>query len=104
MHGQHMSGAVATARRVQVSAAHILADAGFLLRSMPARSASKQLRASQHPSDAPFPSALIQSDATRPSQIAMATFGGSAAMPSVSSAAGGSSAGLRRSQGGLRRD
>ena len=99
-----MSDAFVRASRVRVSAAHISADAGFRLAAVPDRSTSRQLRPSQHSVRAPFQGAVIQSDATRPSQIAMATSGISAAMPPVSHVADGSSAGLRPSQGGLRRD
>jgi hypothetical protein len=84
-----MSNTFARACRVRGPAERIPVGAGFLLGSVPARAASKQLRPSQHPTGAPFPGAVIQADGTRPSQIVIATSGVPAAMPPVSSAAGG---------------
>ena len=84
--------------------ARIPADAGSLLGSVPVRSASRQLRPSQHPAGPPFPGAVIQPGVTRPSHVAMAMPGVSGAMPPAGVAGGVPSAGLRPSQGGLLRE
>lgn len=99
-----MNNAFARASGALATSARITTDAGFPPGSVPARSASRRLRPSQQPTGTPIRAAVIPSGGMRPSQIAVVRSGVSAAIPPISSAAGGPSAGLRRSRGGLLRE
>lgn len=86
------------------TSARITTEAKFPPGSVPARSASRRLRPSQQPTGVPIQAAVIPSGGMRPSQIAVVRSGVLAAIPPISSAAGGPSAGLRPSQVGLLRE
>ena len=102
--GRHMSTAFARASGAGVTAARMAMDAGFRPGSVPARFASKRLRPSQRLTGAPIRDAVIPSGGMRPPQSAAVECGGPAAIPPISSVAGGPSAGLRPSQAGLPSD
>ena len=99
-----MNNAFARASGARATSARMTTDAGFPPGSVPARSASRRLRPSQQPTGAPIRGAVIPSGGMRPSQIAVVRSGASAAIPPVSSPAGGPSAGPWPSQVGLPRE
>jgi Domain of unknown function (DUF4157) len=99
-----MNSAFARASRPLASAARNLTDAGPSPGSVSARPVWRQLRPSQQPTGAPVRGVVMPPGGMRSSQIAGVRPGVTAAIPPVSSPAGGSSAGLRPSQGVLLRE